>query len=411
MIDSVPMRITASLAAAALPVMAFLVGVNGAAGAPAATRRPLDHIAGVTTRDSVVHRRRVAVPSTGEEIFRATCVGCHGVDGAGAPRSTVGFAVPLPDFTDCGATSAEMEVDWAAVIRDGGPVRGFSRIMPAFRDLLTPEQIRRVATYLRSLCTDPRWPHGEFNVPLAETTEKAFPEDEVVVTSAVTTREPRSVDNHLIFEKRFGVRDQLEVDIPFGFTGRPDGGSWAGGLGDISIAGKHVFVASPASGSIVSGLAGIVLPTGAQTLGLGTGTTAFEGYVLGAQLLPARSFFQYQGGVVLPTNPSLAPRSANWGGALGTTLAIGPITRIWSPIIELTGSHDFVSGAPTDWNVVPQFQVSLSALQHVRANLGVNIPLTQRDTRSAQILAYILWDTADGPLLQGWKGWCPGCEH
>lgn len=290
-------------------------------------------------------------------------------------------------------------------------MRGFSRIMPAFRDLLTPEQIRRVVTYVRGLCTDPRWPHGEFNVPLAETTEKAFPEDEVVLTGALTTREPRSVDNHLIFEKRFGVREQVEVDVPFGWVGRAGGGSWAGGIGDVSITEKHVFVASPASGTIVSSLAGVILPTGDQTLGLGTGTTAFEAYVLGAQLLPSRSFFQFQGGVVLPTNPSLAPRSSNWGGALGKTFAIGPITRIWSPIVELTGSRDLVSGAPTDWNVVPQFQVSLSALQHVRANLGVNIPLTQRDTRSATILAYILWDTADGPLLQGWKGWCPGCEH
>jgi hypothetical protein len=323
----------------------------------------------------------------------------------------VGFDVRLPDFTDCSATSPEMQADWAAVIRDGGPVRGFNRIMPAFRDLLTPEQIRSVVAYLRTLCPDPRWPHGEFNVPLAETIEKAFPEDEVVLTSAVATRAPRSVESHLIFEKRFGVRSQLEVDVPFGFVARPGDASWAGGLGDVSLAGKHVFLASPASGTIVSGLAGVILPTGDQATGLGTGTTAFEGYILGAQLLPARSFFQFQGGVTLPTDLSRAPRSAFWGGSLGTTVPFGPISRIWSPIVDVTGSRDLVSGAPADWSVVPQFQLSLSALQHVRANVGVNIPLTQRDTRSAQLLAYILWDTADGPLLQGWKGWCPGCEH
>jgi hypothetical protein len=290
-------------------------------------------------------------------------------------------------------------------------VRGFSRIMPAFRDLLTPEQIRSVVAYLRTLCPDPRWPHGEFNVPLAETVEKAFPEDEVVLTSAVATRAPRSVENHLIFEKRFGIRTQLELDVPFGFVHRPDGGSWAGGLGDMSLAAKHVFVASPASGTIVSGLAGVIVPTGDQALGLGTGTTAFEGFILGAQLLPARSYFQFQGGVTLPTNPSLAPRSAFWGGVLGTTVPFGPITRIWSPMVGVTGTRDLVSGAPVDWSVAPEFQLSLSALQHVRASVGVNIPLTQRDTRFAQFLAYILWDTADGPFLNGWKGWCQGCEH
>jgi hypothetical protein len=304
-----------------------------------------------------------------------------------------------------------MEVDWAAVIRDGGPVRGFSRIMPAFRDLLTPAQIRSVAAYLRSLCRDPRWPHGEFNVALAQTTEKAFPEDEVVLTSAAATRSPGSVENHLIFEKRFGIRTQLELDVPFGFVRRPDGASWAGGMGDISVAGKHVFVASPASGTIVSGLAGIVLPTGDQATGLGTGTTAFEGFILGAQLLPARSYFQYQAGVELPTDPSRLPRSAFWGGTLGTSIPFGRISRIWSPMIGVTGTRDLVGGAPVDWNVVPEVQLTLSALQHVRASVGLNVPLTQRDTRSTQLLAYVLWDMADGPLFQGWKGWCPGCEH
>jgi hypothetical protein len=304
-----------------------------------------------------------------------------------------------------------MEADWAATIRDGGPVRGFSRIMPAFRDLLTPEKIRKIVAYIRSLCQDSRWPRGEFNVALAQTVEKAFPEDEVVLTSAAATRAPGLVENHLIFEKRFGIRTQLEVDVPFGFVDRPNGASWAGGLGDVSVAAKHVFLASPASGTIVSGLAGVVLPTGDQATGLGTGTTAFEGFILGAQLLPSRSYFQFQGGVTLPTDLSRAPRSAFWGGVLGTTVPVGQISRIWSPMVAVTGARDLVSGARVDWDVVPEVQVSLSALQHVRASVGVNIPLTQRGTRSTQFLAYLLWDTADGPLLTGWKGWCPGCEH
>ena len=409
-IDSLPMRIAASLLGVALPVVAFLVGVSGAAGAPA-PRHAGGYSSSATSRDSAAYHRRAVDASTGEEIFRTTCAACHGLDGAGAPRSTVGFAQPLPNFSDCSATSAEMTVDWAAVIRDGGPVRGFSRIMPAFRDLLTPEQIRRVAAYLRTLCPDRRWPVGEFNVALAQTTEKAFPEDEIVVASALATRAPRSVENHFIYEKRFGIRTQLELDFPFGFVARPGGASVAGGLGDISIAGKHVFVANLSSGTIVSGLAGVVLPTGDQAIGLGTGTMAYEGFLLGAQLLPARSFFQFQGGLTVPVDLTRAPRSTYWAGALGKTFGLGPITRIWSPMVELTGSHDLVSGAPVDWNVVPQFQVSLSALQHVRLGVGAVVPLTQRDTRSTLARAYLLWDIADGPLLSGWKGWCQGCEH
>jgi mono/diheme cytochrome c family protein len=408
-VDSLPLRIVVSLSAAALPVVAFVVGVSSATGAPA-PMRPVPGITAAASGDSASYRRRARAPSTGEEIFLATCAACHGADGRGAPQGTVGFAVPLPNFTDCYATSPEMEVDWRAVIRDGGPVRSFSRIMPAFRDLLTPQQIRSVAAYLRTFCRNPRWPRGDFNVAFSQVVEKAFPEDELVLTSAASTRAPGSVENHIIFEKRFWIRTQLEVDIPVVFVERP-GASWAGGLGDVSVTGKQVLVANVASGTIVSALAGIIVPTGDMAAGFGTGTTAFEAFILGAQLLPARGYFQYQAGVELPTDPSRLPRSAFWGGTLGTSIPFGRISRIWSPMIGVTGTRDLVSGAPVDWNVVPEVQLTLSALQHVRASVGLNVPVTQRDTRSTQLLAYVLWDMADGPLFQGWKGWCPGCEH
>jgi hypothetical protein len=247
-------------------------------------------------------------------------------------------------------------------------------------------------------------------VPLAQVTEKAYPEDELVLTGSIATYGPGAFSNHLIFEKRLGARDQLELDTPFGFTNRP-ASTWAGAIGDISVAEKHVFFSSAASGTIVSGLGGIILPTGDQSLGLGSGTTAFEGFILGAQLLPARSFLQFQGGVEIPTQLAFAPRVASWSAALGTSVPFSEITRLWSPMIEVAGSRDLESGATTEWDVVPEFQVTLSALQHVRANVGVNIPVTQRDTRHAQVLAYILWDTFDGPLFKFWRGWCPGCQH
>src|SRR3954465_15837082 len=74
--------------------------------------------------------------TTGKEIFRAGCAGCHGPDGKGAPDTTVGFKKPetFPDFTDCAGTTPELDVDWRATIRDGGIGRGFSRIMPSFKE-------------------------------------------------------------------------------------------------------------------------------------------------------------------------------------------------------------------------------------------------------------------------------------
>src|SRR5687768_13810233 len=78
---------------------------------------------------------------TDEELFRFACAACHGADGSGAPRSQVGFDDPLPDFTDCSFNTPEAAADWIAVAHQGGPVRAFSRKMPAFGEALTPAEI------------------------------------------------------------------------------------------------------------------------------------------------------------------------------------------------------------------------------------------------------------------------------
>ena len=44
-------------------------------------------------------------------------------------------------------------------------------------------------------------------------------------------------------------------------------------------------------------------------------------------------------------------------------------------MLEVLGARSF--GAPTDWDVVPQLQVSLSGLQHVLLNVGLRIPVQQ----------------------------------
>ena len=86
-----------------------------------------------------------AALKSGKEIFEAGCAGCHGGDGKGAPQSTIGFEKPdsFPDFTRCEQTTPEDNWAWKSVIRDGGPSRGFSQIMPSFSGALTPEQMER----------------------------------------------------------------------------------------------------------------------------------------------------------------------------------------------------------------------------------------------------------------------------
>jgi hypothetical protein len=51
---------------------------------------------------------------------------------------------------------------------------------------------------------------------------------------------------------------------------------------------------------------------------------------------------------------------------------------------------------------VPQAQVSLSKLQHVRLDMGVQLPVNERDQRGRVFHLYLLWDWFDGPLFSGW---------
>jgi hypothetical protein len=64
--------------------------------------------------------------------------------------------------------------------------------------------------------------------------------------------------------------------------------------------------------------------------------------------------------------------------------------------------RELVSGATTDVDLVPQFQVTLSRREHVRANVGLQVPVTNSD-RPVQLMFYVLWDWFDGRLVDGWR--------
>jgi hypothetical protein len=47
-------------------------------------------------------------------------------------------------------------------------------------------------------------------------------------------------------------------------------------------------------------------------------------------------------------------------------------------------------------------QVTISKRQHIRADLGVRIPVNNTPGRPVQLMFYILWDWQDGRLNEGW---------
>ncbi|MGE5568745.1 MAG: c-type cytochrome [Rhodospirillales bacterium] len=342
---------------------------------------------------------------SGREIFRSACAACHGVDGRGAPEASRGFEPPptFPDFTNCVATAREPDRFWSAIIHNGGPDRGFLEIMPSFREALTSDEIARVIDYVRGFCREPAWPHGNLNLPRALVTEKAFPEDEMVMDFAVNAEGDAGITDKFVYEKRLGARGQLDVSLPFRLQ-KPGGNSWMGGAGDLVTGYKHVVLSNLRSGSILSLAGEVIWPTGNAARGMGKGVTVFETFASYGQLLPLNSFLQFQGGVELPTHTDDANRAVFWRTVVGKSFAPdGGLGRLWSPMVELLADRELATGQRVNWDVVPQFQVTLSRRQHIRANIGVRLPVNNFGPRSTQVLFYLLWDTFDGGVLEGWK--------
>jgi mono/diheme cytochrome c family protein len=344
----------------------------------------------------------MAGQKSGTEVYAWACAACHGADGRGQPRDRVGFHTPIPDFTDCSFATPEPDADWAAIVAHGGPVRAFDRRMPAFGEALSPDDIQRVVDYVRGFCTTARaWPRGELNLPRALLTEKAFPENEAVVTVGVGGGDERSFSTEVLYERRLGARSQYEVVVPFAAQQR--NGSWSEGIGDIAVAVKHVLHHNLARGSILSAAVEMQLPTGSEIRGLGSGVTIFEPFIAYGQILPRNAFLQFQAGVELPSDGARAEKEGFWRAVLGTTMLQGGVGRSWSPMVELLGGRASAAGSATSWDVVPQMQVTLSRRQHIMLNAGVRIPVTERDEQSSVFLTYLLWDWFDGGFFDGWR--------
>jgi mono/diheme cytochrome c family protein len=341
--------------------------------------------------------------TSGAAIYQAGCAGCHGPNGEGAPPASTAFDRPatFPDFSDCASTTPELDVDWKATITHGGRGRGFSRIMPAFGDELTAAQIDAVIAHLRSLCREPSWPRGELNLPRPLRTEKAFPESETVYTMAFSAHRSPDLDSEVGYEQRLSLRDQLEVAVPFASVHDADGAR-VGGVGDVALGLKHVFFSS--RHAIVSGQGEVVFPTGNTSKDLGSGVTTLGAFASYGQVLPASAFVQFQLGTDQPTDTASSPRTIFWRAAAGRSFRQeGGLGRLWSPMFEVVSDRDFGEGAAANVDVVPQFQVTLNRRQHVRVNVGLQIPATNTTGRSKQIVCYVLWDWFDGGLFEGWK--------
>lgn len=343
-----------------------------------------------------------AAPRTGAELYVEGCANCHGRDGKGLPEVNALLPVPVPDFTDCNFASREPDSDWTAIIHSGGPMRGFDRTMPAFGDVWSQEEIAAALAHVRTLCGDPAWPRGNLNLPRALVTEKAYPEDEAVWSTSVALDGPGEVVNELVYEHRFGARNQIEFKLPFAAAHEPDE-NWRFGAGDLAIGVKRAMYHNLERGSIISAAAELIVPIGDESAGAGSGLWKFEPFVSFGQIFRADSFLQAQAGLELPFDVG-AEREAFWRLVFGRTWTRGPngFGRAWTPMVELVAARALEAGETTHWDLVPEVQITLNTRQHIMFNIGVRTPLNAREGRSTRLLFYFLWDWFDGGLRDGW---------
>lgn len=358
--------------------------------------------------------------ASGEAIYANSCANCHGLDGTGVEPSLLAFEEEMPDFTDCDFAAREPDGDWIAVAHEGGPVRGFSEMMPAFRGALTEEQLERVMGYIRSLCTDDNWPRGELNLPRPLITEKAYPEDEWVVEAGVDLEGDGAAMGAYVYERRYGPRSQVEVIIPYGWrrghadshdhdhdhdhNGVEEGEGVRHGLGDIVLGVKHALYHSASSGTIFSLGGEVFVATGDAEAGLGAPGNKLEGYASFGQILPNDAFIQAQGGFEAPLYEDAA-NEVFGRFVLGATFTEGQWGRAWTPMVEVQARQHLESGAEMLFDLVPQVQVALNTRQHVLGNIGVLVPVgsgANEPARPMRLVAYVLLDWFDGGFFEGW---------
>jgi hypothetical protein len=259
----------------------------------------------------------------------------------------------------------------------------------------------RTIAYVRRFCQSDAWPRGELNLPRALVTEKAFPENETVLSVAITGGDSASVGQELIYERRLGARSQVELAVPVELA--KSGSTWQRGLGDAAVAVKHALFHNLDRGTILSLAGEMVFPTGKESAGLGKGVTIFEPFIALGQMLPSEGFVQFQIGAELPFDTKKAAKETFVRAAIGKSFVEGRFGRTWSPMVEFIGARELVDDEKTQWDFVPQMQVTLSKRQHIMVSAGLRAPLTDRSARDVQVLAYFLWDWFDGGLLDGWR--------
>lgn len=87
----------------------------------------------------------------GEVVFKTNCVLCHGVKGDGKGRASVLYDPPPANLT----LSDKNDLYKEMIITNGGAAMGRSAVMPVWGEQLSPQEIKDVVVYLRTILRVP----------------------------------------------------------------------------------------------------------------------------------------------------------------------------------------------------------------------------------------------------------------
>jgi len=84
--------------------------------------------------------------------YKDLCASCHGTRGKGDGPTAAALNPKPRDLTNCKVMAAESDEAIFKIIKEGSQSVGRSPMMPAWGGALKDQQIRELATYIRSFC-------------------------------------------------------------------------------------------------------------------------------------------------------------------------------------------------------------------------------------------------------------------
>ncbi len=329
------------------------------------------------------------------DVYLAVCARCHGQYGRGNPpdQVLVNFETAPRDFNDPYFSSRERRRDWYDVIALGGPARGLSAQMPGFADELTPEQIEGLVEYVKSFIDQSPLPQGETAFFRAHFVTKAFPEQEIVVIPDVRReKDAAGTLSRVLFEytQRFGDAFQAEVKAPLWNHAMP--GQNVAGWGDIELGFKWAAWHSREIPAIASLGFDVGLPTGHQAFGENAFLVA--PWVAGG--VGIQNLFQLQVSSKLEA-PLATGKTQTLVSAAALTLTLPRAKQGFFPGVELL-SQVPMDGSQATLSVVPALYTGITRLGHVAVSVGTELPIVGDRNWDYRIVAFLLWEYADGGI-------------